>query len=66
MYVSIRALSCKSPSIVCERIGLQHYPTTNATKRLLWFGSGLALPPRAYLAVSGVASGPVRISEAHG
>jgi HpcH/HpaI aldolase/citrate lyase family len=30
------------------RIGLQHYPTTNATERLLWFGIGSPLPPDLY------------------
>ena len=33
---------------VRERIGLQHYPTTNATKRLLLFGIGSPLPPDLY------------------
>ena len=42
------AWSCKSPSLVRERIGLQHYPTTNATERLLWSGIGSPLSPALY------------------
>ena len=55
MHSHVRLVRSFARSLVRERIGLQHYPTTNVTKRLLWFGSGLPLPPRAHLAVSGAA-----------